>query len=123
MWKKLDELKLHVPDAESDTHGIVINICSAMRRAGRTLGRPNVASLWETRLEASSKKLKDRMEFWDKDGMAPKDMEEGKLGVRKHSVDANSMWARMRNPWLSYPWAKRLAPPDPEKGSRYTTRG
>jgi hypothetical protein len=91
-----------------------------MTRAGRTLGRGEVATLWAERLEASNKAQRDNMEFVNKNQMHPRDMEPDKKGARKHLVSANAMWARLRNPWFNVKWARKALGEDPDEGPRYT---
>lgn len=121
VWAKIAEMNQGA-GSDSGTHGIIINVCSAMTRAGRTLGRSDVIKTWNDRLDSSTRKLHDRIEFAGgaKD-RTPQDLEPDKVGARKHRVSANSMWASLRNPMFDRPWAQKYVAPNPDKGPRWTT--
>ena len=120
VWVKLAELRHASPESAGSTHGVVLNVCSAMKRAARTVGVADVQATWESRLEESQSNMKASMEFSNPKQMRPQDMEPNKAGVRKHRVEGNAMWAQLRNPLMNVGWAKKHVSPDPDVGPRYT---
>ncbi len=121
VWAKLQEMKRATPQVEGSTHGVVINVAAAMGRAAKSVGKSDVASMWQERLVNSDKSMRENMEFTNKSQMRPENMEPEKMsGARKHKVSANAMWAQLRNPWFGVKWARKTLGEDPEEGSRYT---